>query len=122
MSKATAPCGKGSRVNEILQPVRLADDDSGVLTELRIRELPFEELRRAPDSAERVLDFVSEVPEHLTAGFESLPSAPHSPRSARLQDPTLPSECRRFPGKRLTVYTDLPALSDCSGRTFQSAR
>ena len=56
-------------VNEILQPVRLADDDSGVLTELRIRELPFEELRRAPDSAERVLDFVSEVPEHLTAGF-----------------------------------------------------
>src|SRR5690606_10086757 len=60
--------GLGSRtaalqdaVDERRQAVRLVDDDLRVLAQLRRRQLPLEELRRAAQSPERVFHLVREL-------------------------------------------------------------
>jgi hypothetical protein len=52
-------------VHQRLQPVRLADHDLRVFDQLRSIELSLEQLRRAPDSAERILDLVREIAHEL---------------------------------------------------------
>ncbi len=60
--------GTQQRVDETGESIRLADDHVGVLGELRVVELPREQLRGAPDAAQRVFDLVGELPDHLPAG------------------------------------------------------
>ena len=52
-------------VHQRLQPIGLLDDDLRVLAQLRPLELALQELRRAAQAAERVLDLVREVADQL---------------------------------------------------------
>ncbi len=54
-------------VDEAAQPVRLADDDGGVFLQPRVVQLALQQLRRAAQSAERVLDLVRELANHEPA-------------------------------------------------------
>src|SRR5882672_12528954 len=51
-------------IDEIRETVRLADDDVRVFAQRRVFQLPLQELRRAAQAAERILDLVSELPNH----------------------------------------------------------
>src|SRR5262249_30527243 len=52
-------------VHQRLQAVRFLDDDLGVFLQFRLMQLSLEEVRRAPQPAERILDFVSEIADQL---------------------------------------------------------
>ncbi len=52
------------------EPVRFADDDARIFAQSRIQELTFEELRGAPQAAERILDFVRELANHEAAAAQ----------------------------------------------------
>ena len=56
------------RVDQPGQPVGLADDDVGVLSQLVADQLPVEQLRGAAQAAERILDLVGELANHLPSG------------------------------------------------------
>jgi inorganic triphosphatase YgiF len=56
-------------VHQFLQAVGLLDDDLGVFVQLRVGEFALEQLRRAADAAERVLDLVGEVADQLAVGL-----------------------------------------------------
>ncbi len=64
--RGTARAQQG--INEIRKSIRLADDDVGVFGEFLVVELARKQLCRAANSAERVLDLVGELPDHLPAG------------------------------------------------------
>ena len=51
-------------VHQVTQPVGLVDDDARVFLERFVRQFPLEQLRRAAQAAERVLDFVRESTHH----------------------------------------------------------
>ena len=51
-------------VHQVTQPVGLVDDDTRVFLEFFSRQLLFEQLRRAAQTAKRVLDFVRESAHH----------------------------------------------------------
>src|SRR3989344_5660762 len=51
-------------VHEITQAVGLVDDDAGVLLEGFVRQFAFQQLRRAAQTPERVLDFVRQTAHH----------------------------------------------------------
>jgi hypothetical protein len=53
-----AAVGCQHSIDEIAQPVRLADDDLRIFPEGAAVQFPFQQLRRAAKSAQRVLDFV----------------------------------------------------------------
>ena len=53
------------RIHEGGQAIRFADHDVGVFAQLRLAELPLEQLCRAADTAQRVLDLVGKLPDHL---------------------------------------------------------
>lgn len=55
-------------VDESGKTIGLADDDIRVLLQLVLDELPLEQLRRTADAAERILNFVCKLPDHLPAG------------------------------------------------------
>jgi hypothetical protein len=63
-------------VHQRLQPVGFLDDDLRVLAQLRPFQLALEELRRAAQAAERVLDLVREIADQLAvrllAGHDAL--------------------------------------------------
>jgi len=64
-------------VHQRLQAVGLLDDDLRVLAQLRALELSLEQLRRAAQPAERVLDLVGEIAQQLAARLPARsPSAP----------------------------------------------
>ncbi len=63
------PVRREQPVDERLQAVGLVDDHLRVLGELRPVELALEELRRAADAAERVLDLVREAADQLAIGL-----------------------------------------------------
>ena len=62
-------------VDEVRETVRLADDDRGVLAQRRVRQLAVEQLRRAPQPPERILDLVTEPP-HQVPGIRDLGEQP----------------------------------------------
>lgn len=63
--RATRP---EQRVDETGKSVGFADDHVGVFAQLGVLQLAFEQLRCAANTAERVLDFVRELPNHLSPG------------------------------------------------------
>jgi len=56
-------------VDQGLQPVGLVDDDLGVLRQALGLDLHLQQLRRAADAAERVLDLVRQVADQLLVGL-----------------------------------------------------
>ena len=58
------------RVDERREPVRLGDDHRRVFVQRRVLELPLEQLRRAAQAAERILDLVRQLPDHRAAAAE----------------------------------------------------
>ena len=58
------------RVDERGEAVGLADDDRRVLVQRAVRELALEQLRRAAQAAERILDLVRELANHRAAAAE----------------------------------------------------
>ncbi|OPZ04581.1 MAG: hypothetical protein BWZ09_01707 [Alphaproteobacteria bacterium ADurb.BinA305] len=56
-------------VHQVLQAVGLGDDDVGEFAQLRVVELVLQQLGRAADAAERVLDLVREVADELAVGL-----------------------------------------------------
>ena len=58
------------RIDQRRQAVRLADDDAGVLAQVLV-QLALEQLRGAAQTAERILDLVRELPNHLAARVEA---------------------------------------------------
>ena len=52
------------------EPVGFADDDAGVFAQVLV-QLALEQLRRAAQAAERILDLVRELPNHLAAAVEA---------------------------------------------------
>jgi hypothetical protein len=63
--EARQPVRRQQPVDQRLQPVGLADDHLRVLDQVRRVELALEQLRRAADAAERVLDLVREAADQL---------------------------------------------------------
>ena len=53
-------------IHQRLQPVCFHDDDLRVLLEFRVRQLTLQQLRRAANAAQRILDFVGQVTDELT--------------------------------------------------------
>ncbi len=58
------------RVDERRQAVRFADDDARVFAQVLV-QLAFQQLRGAAQPAERILDLVRQLPNHLAARIES---------------------------------------------------
>ena len=56
-------------VHQVLQAIDLTDDDPGVLTVLAVRIFSFQQLRRATDAAQRILDFVGHAADQLARGL-----------------------------------------------------
>ncbi|MCY1433922.1 hypothetical protein D9M71_499640 [compost metagenome] len=56
-------------VHQVPQAVGLFDDDVGVVLQRLVRQLAGEQLRRAADAAERVLDLVGEAAHQQLGGF-----------------------------------------------------
>jgi hypothetical protein len=56
-------------VHQVLQAVGLGDDDVGELAQLRVVEFVLQQLCRAADAAEGVLDLVGEVADQLAVGL-----------------------------------------------------
>ena len=56
-------------VHQRLQTVGLVDDDLGVFAQLAAVDLHLQQLRRATDAAQRILDLVGEVVEQLLVGL-----------------------------------------------------
>ena len=63
------PMGGEEPVDERLQAIGLAYDHLRVLDQWRPVELAFEQLRRAANAAQRVLDLVREAPDELAVGL-----------------------------------------------------
>ena len=63
--------GPGHRVDQRGEPVGLADDDCGVFLQSRRRQLALQQLRRAAQPAERVLDLVRELANHEAAAVQA---------------------------------------------------
>jgi hypothetical protein len=55
--------------HQLLQAIRLGDDHLGVFAQLRVVQLPLEQLGRAADAAEGVLDLVGQVAHELPVGL-----------------------------------------------------
>src|SRR5262245_16254433 len=62
--------GAEQRVDQPRETIRLGDDDRGVLVKRAVLELPLEELRGAPQPAERIAYLVRQLPHHRTAAAE----------------------------------------------------
>ena len=62
--------GAEQRVDQRREPVGFADDHRRVLVQRAILELTLEQLRRAAQPAERILDLVRELPNHRAAAAE----------------------------------------------------
>ena len=62
--------GSEHAIEQVGEPVRLADDDARVLAQRRIEQLALEQLRRAAQTAQRILDLVRELANHETAAAE----------------------------------------------------
>ena len=58
------------RVDQRREPVGFADDDAGVFAQVLV-QFALEQLRGAAQAAERILDLVRELPNHLAAAVES---------------------------------------------------
>ena len=73
MLTSPTTCGLAVRreqaVDQRLQAVGLVDDDLGVLGQRARLDLHLQQLRRAADAAERVLDLVREVADQLLVGL-----------------------------------------------------
>ena len=63
------PVRRQQPVDQRLQPVGLADDHLRVFDQLRPVELALEQLRRAADAAQRILDLVREAADQLAVGL-----------------------------------------------------
>ena len=61
------PSGAQHGIEQIGEAVRFADDHAGVFAQRRVEQLPFEQLRRTAQAAERILDLVGELPDHQAA-------------------------------------------------------
>ena len=55
-------------LHQILQAVRFIDDDLRVLAQSRVVEFMLQQLRRPTNAAQRVLDFMRQIADQLTAG------------------------------------------------------
>ena len=58
------------RVDQRREPVGLADDDAGVFAQVFV-QLAFQQLRGAAQAAERILDLVRQLANHLAARIEA---------------------------------------------------
>ena len=72
---ARQPVGREQAVHERLQAIGFLHDHLRELAQLRVGELPLEQLRRAADAAQRVLDLVGEVAHQLAVGLLLLEDA-----------------------------------------------
>ena len=61
--------GAEQAVDQVLQPVRLADDHAGVFAMLGVRVFALQQLGCATDAAERVLDLVRQAADQFAAGL-----------------------------------------------------
>ena len=61
------PAGAEQRVDQRREAIGFADHDVGVFAQLVLAELAFEQLRGATDAAERILDLVRQLPNHLAS-------------------------------------------------------
>jgi len=62
------PTGTEERIDQGRQSVGLTDNDACVLPQLLLAKLALKQLSRTAYAAERVLDFVRKLPDHLAAG------------------------------------------------------
>ena len=62
--------GSEHAVEQVGEPIGLADDDARVLAQRRIEQLALEQLRGAAQAAQRILDLVRELTNHETAAAE----------------------------------------------------
>ena len=62
--------GPDHRVDQRGEAIRLADDHAGVFAQVLV-QLALEQLRGAAQAAERILDLVRELPNHLAAAVEA---------------------------------------------------
>ena len=56
-------------VHQLLQPVRLVDDDPGVFAQRLVRKLLFQKLGRPAQAAKGILDLVGEPPDQRLGGL-----------------------------------------------------
>ena len=56
-------------VHQVLKSIRFGDDHLGVFAQLGVAQFPLQQLRRTPDSAQRVLDLVRQVTDELAVGL-----------------------------------------------------
>ena len=62
--------GSQHAIEQVGEPIGLADDDTRVLAQRRIEQLALEQLRGAAQAAQRILDLVRELTNHETAAAE----------------------------------------------------
>ena len=63
------PMRRKQSIHQRLQPVRFLHDDLGILVQVGAFELAIQELCRAADAAERILDLVRQVADELPVGL-----------------------------------------------------
>src|SRR5258707_330553 len=68
------------------QPIGLADDDAGVFAQARVQQLALEQLRGAPQTAERVFDFMGKLPDHEPAAAQLRQQGIFSRQAPMLRD------------------------------------
>ena len=61
------PVRRQKPLHQILQPIGFLDDDLRIFAQARVVQFVFEQLRRAADAAERILDFMSQIADQLAA-------------------------------------------------------
>ena len=59
-------------IDQGCQPVGLADDHSGVFAQTGVGKLALQQLRGATQTAQRIFDFMRELPDHHSAADEPL--------------------------------------------------
>ena len=115
--------GAQDSVDERREPVRLLDDHARVRLLLGIRQLPLEKLRRAAQSAERILHFVRELPDDAPRKpllRDELGFAPHPTVALRVDE--LEHDAVLVVEQRDAAVEHELAVADARGELVQAER